>query len=296
MRLDSALIQEAWGVRARNFPPSVTFHRPVSTWSVSVTGGQCALRCAHCGGRFLKNMLPWASFKRRVSVVDPTGRPAATSCLVSGGCDRHGRVPFHAYVEELRALKRTRALRFNFHTGLAGEKEALLLQGLADKVSFDFVGDDLTIRNVLRLSKSVADYAAAYQTLRARLPVVPHICIGLDGGRINGEYRALELLVELGADALVFIVFMPVSGTALADQAPPPLDEVVHLLARARLLFPDIPLHLGCMRPGGRYRRRLDYWALHCGLNHLATPSREAAAEAERLGLEVNHRKECCVL
>lgn len=296
MRLDSALIQEAWGVRARNFPPVVTFHRPVSTWSVSVTGGQCALRCAHCGGRFLKHMLPWDSFRRRLAAAGPAGRPAATSCLVSGGCDRHGRVPFHAYVEELRALKRTRALRFNFHTGLAGEKEALLLKGLADVVSFDFIGDDLTIGNVLGLSKSVEDYAAAYRALRAHLPVVPHICIGIEGGRINGEYRALELLGEMGVDALVFIVFMSVPGTVLEDKSPPPLDEVVQLLAHARLRFPDISLHLGCMRPGGRYRRLLDYWALHCGINHLATPSRGATAEAERLGLAVNHRKECCVL
>lgn len=297
MQFNSTLISEAWRVRARNFPLSVTFHRPVSTRSVSVTGDQCALQCAHCGGRLLKKMLPWEKFKSTALAIEPDGKkPEIRSCLISGGCDGRGRVPFYEHVEELKRIKSACSLRYNFHVGLVDESEARLLTGLADVVSFDFIGADRTIRNVLGLSRTVEDYAVAYKALKTHVPVVPHICIGIDGGNIVGEYRALDLLAEIGADALVFIVFIPAAGTAFIDKAPPPLDEVVHLLARARIDFPDIPIHLGCMRPGGRYRKQLDSLALQCGINHLVMPLRDAVAEAESLGLTVNHRKECCVL
>lgn len=296
MQPNSDLIKEAWQVRSRNFPPSVTFHRPDATLPVSLTGDWCGLQCGHCGGRFIKKMMPWERFKSNKAAWGPAGISEIKSCLISGGCDRQGKVPFWEHVEELKKIKEASSLRFNFHVGLVEEKEARLLKGLADVVSFDFLGSDRTIQNILGLSRSVADYAASYRALKSNVPVVPHICIGMDGGKITGEYRALELLGELGAEALVFIVFTPSPGTRLEDSAPPPLEEVVDLLARARIIFPDVPIHMGCMRPGGRYRRELDLWALRCGVNRLVIPSREAVAEAESIGLTINYRNECCVL
>ncbi|HBV98337.1 MAG: hypothetical protein JL50_19875 [Peptococcaceae bacterium BICA1-7] len=296
MQLNSALIREAWQARSRNFPPSVTFHCPEQTLSVSLTGDRCDLQCGHCGGRFIKKMMPWERFKSIKADGGPAGKAEVKSCLISGGCDRQGKVPFWEHARELKKIKEASMLRFNFHVGLVEEKEAQLLKGLADVVSFDFLGSDRTIQNILGLSRSVDDYVASYKAIKANVPVVPHICIGLDGGKITGEYRALELLAGLNAGALVFIVFIPSPGTRLEDKKPPPLDEVVHLLALARVVFQDVPIHLGCMRPGGRYRRELDLWSLRCGINHLVMPSREAVAEARSLGLTIKYRKECCVL
>ncbi len=292
--VDIDLVREAWRVRRQHFAPEIFFHHPVLTRSVSVTGTRCALKCAHCGGRFLKNMTPLDIF--------PAGRVRAAtgqrirSCLISGGCDERGRVPFAGQAGVLRDLKSRYNLRLNFHTGLVGEEEARLLPGLADAVSFDFVGDDGTIARILGLAARVEDYAASYTILRKYARVVPHLCIGLDAGAINGEYRALELLGELGMEALVFLVFMPTPGTPLAGQSPPPVADVVHLLARARLKFPGLPIHLGCMRPGGRYRRELDRWAVRCGVNRLVMPAPEAVEAARQVGLRARYEKECCVL
>ena len=78
--------------------------------------------------------------------------------------------------------------------------------------------------------------------------------------------------------------------------APPPdVEEVAALLAEARLRFPDVPLHLGCMRPRRAYRARLDPLAVRAGVNVLVSPSREGKAAAEALGLEVVQTRECCV-
>lgn len=298
--INERLIQEAWRVRIGNFSSSIFFHYPVLTETISVTGDKCALNCAHCNGRFLKNMTPlnkfWKNNTAAKKCIEKKPVKKIKSCLISGGCDSDGRVPFAKYIDELKELKKKSNLRLNFHAGLVGENEASLLKGLADVVSFDFVGDNGTISRVLGLEKLVEDYAASYKILRKYTRVVPHICIGLDGGKIVGEYRALDLLCKLGVEEVVFLVLMPARGTQWEKKPPPSLSEVVHFLARARIKFPDIPIHLGCMRPGGRYRRLLDRWAVRCGVNHIVMPASDAVSESNKLGLTLNYREECCVL
>jgi hypothetical protein len=217
----------------------------------------------------------------------------ATSCLISGGCDASGRVPVTRYLEQIRAIRQGR--RMNWHVGLIKEADLLAIAPYTDIVSFDFVGDDETIREVYGLDCTVAEYVRTYQMLRRHTRVIPHITIGLRGGAIGHEYPAMEKLQELGVDALVFIVFIPTPGTRYADCQPPPIEAVVNVLAEARLHFPDKPLHLGCMRPHGPYRTRLDTLAVRAGVNKIVSPARQAVQLAEELGLSIVQSRECCV-
>ncbi|MGC9023631.1 MAG: radical SAM protein [Chloroflexia bacterium] len=283
------LLGQAWQVRQSRFPPSLGADDPRNTRAISLTGSGCALNCAHCGRHYLEAMLPIAG----LSPQDPS-LDGASSLLISGGCDREGRVPFTAHLEEVRALRPGR--RLNWHVGLIGEKEAAALAGLADIISFDLVGDDDTIAEVYGLKATVEDYRRTYRLLRRSLPVVPHITIGLRGGRISGERAALRLLQEEGAEAIVFLVLIPTPGTRYAHCTPPPLREVAGLLAEARLAFPTIPLLLGCMRPGGAYRRALDSLAVRAGINRIVKPHPAALELAARLGLQVEAGRECCAL
>ncbi len=284
------LLQEAWAVRRANFSDELVVVWPAATRTVSVTGGACALQCAHCGGRYLETMQPLAA------AVEAVGTQAASgvkSYLVSGGCDRAGRVPLLPQREELAVLKGQG--RLNLHVGLVSESEAAELGRLADTVSFDFVGDDGTIREVYGLDRTVGDYLAAYRALRRVTRVVPHICVGLARGRLRGEYRALDLLAEEGCEALAVIVFRPTRGTAFADRTSPPVAEVAEFLARARLTLPRTPLHLGCLRPGGTYRTRLDTLAVRAGVNRIVQPAPAARAWAGASGLRLVPADECCV-
>lgn len=216
------------------------------------------------------------------------------SWLVSGSCLPDGSVPVAEYLDELAAVKRGR--RYNLHVGLVDEAEIDKLALIADCVSFDFVSDDATIRQVYGHGRTVEDYVRCYQALQRKVRVVPHICIGLKGGEISGEYQALELLQQLGAQAVTFIVFMPTRGTRFADRKPPGILAVAQLLTYARLNFPNIPLHLGCMRPGGRYREEIDKWAVRIGFNSIVNPAPAAVALAEKLGSTITRGEECCVL
>jgi hypothetical protein len=301
MSPEPSLIERAWQVRQANFPPVIEFDYPTATQSVSVTGLQCGLDCAHCGGHYLKGMstIEEALAGARTSGAGADAGPAAAcpkskSFLVSGGCDPRGKVPVLHHKAVLEALKATG--RVNFHVGLVDEEEAKALAIYADAVSFDMVGDQETIDEVFGLKRTVEDYVESYRVLRRHTKVLPHVCIGLRGGRLSGEERALEILSREGADALVFIVLIPTPGTRYERKSPPPLDETINILAKARVMFPKTPIFLGCMRPAGNYRVELDQAAVKCGVQKIVIPARQAVGVAERLGLEIKRGEECCVL
>lgn len=266
----------------------IEFVYPVKTASVSVTGANCELGCAHCGGHYLAQMHP-------LEQVGALSTERYASVLVSGGCRRDGQVPWQEHRQALAALKRHFTL--NMHVGLIwNEQQATQVAALADCVSYDFVGDDATIREVYGLSATVDDYVVGYRLLRRHTRVVPHICLGLKGGVLAGEERALAILAAEGVTELVFIVFTPTAGTHYANCSPPDLAAVQRLLVKARAMFPDVPLKLGCMRPGGRYRQALDVSAVAAGLDAVVLPAPQAVAYAREHGFTIVRKEECCVL
>ncbi len=262
--------------------------RPTETTSISVTGTGCALQCAHCGGHYLYHMTPLSSIHTEAELT-------TSSCLISGGCNTLGQVEVGPYLDHLATIKGTH--RYNFHVGLLGEEAIKDFAPLADVVSFDFLGADSTIKNTLKLDRTVADYIACYKNLRKYCArVAPHICVGLEGGKIVGEYQALKLLQELGLEQLIIIVLIPTKGTEYENCTPPALAEVVEFLATARELLPDIQLTLGCMRPGGAYRRQLDVAAVELGIDGIVNPHPLAVQRVTEMGREIIEKKECCAL
>jgi uncharacterized radical SAM superfamily protein len=283
VNLDDKL-DRAWQVRRAHFPDEITWSYPLDTAVLSLTGQLCALDCAHCGGHYLSGMRP----------IWETEPDASTSCLISGGCDPSGRVPVLAHLDNVRRWRAGR--KMNWHVGFVTEGEMDTIAPLVDTVSFDFVGDDATIREVYGTERTVQDYIDTYRLLRRYARTLPHVTVGLRGGELGHELPALKLLHELGADGLVLLVFMPTPGTRYAERVPPEPDLVADLIAEARMRFARVPLYLGCMRPKGSYRDRLDPLAVRAGINIIVSPSRPARRIAAQLGLSARSMRECCVL
>ncbi len=275
-------LQEAWCVRQAHHPDEILCIVPTGTLPVSVTGTHCALNCAHCGGHYLAHMATIAQAKNC----------AHKSLLISGGCDASGRVPVLPFLEQIRDLRQGR--RLNWHLGLVQEDEIAAIAPYADVVSFDVVGGESTARQVYHLSVTLNEYLQTLKRLQRYVRVVPHITIGLRGGEIVEEYRALDALQSFGLETLVLIVFIPTPGTAYADRMPPALGQVAQFFARARCLLPETRLYLGCMRPGGDYRRTLDVLAVRAGLNGIVNPTSPARRLAKEMGLVVRWEEECC--
>lgn len=284
-------MQKGWAVRVANFPRQLYCDFPVETESISLTGTACALDCAHCGGHYLQGMRPVGEIK---DTLREEGALSFRSALISGGCTKDGRVPFLPHLDFLGKLKER--ARLNFHVGLIGEEELPTLQSLADVVSFDFVADRETIEEVYGLEHSPEDYIEVYRKLRRSVQVMPHLTLGLKGGEWQGELRALDKLAELGLDGLVFLVFIPTPGTRYAKRQPPPVEEVIEFMAKARVRLPNIPLILGCMRPKGKYRQVLDEAAVALGINRIVMPTPGARELAQGLGLTLVRGEECCAL
>jgi uncharacterized radical SAM superfamily protein len=281
--------ERAWAVRAAHFPPVIHFSYLGRTGVVSATGAHCELACAHCGGHYLKAMLsPEEAVERARSSKAPA------SWLVSGGCDRQGRVPLAERAGLLEALGEE--ARLVLHVGLVKPEEAAQLARHAAVVAFDLVGDRQTAQEVMGLDVGLEEYLETYRALARHTRVVPHICIGLHGGRLQGEWAAVEALTATAPREVVFLVFSPTPGTAFAQRNPPPLEEVRDFLAWARVQLPTIPLGLGCMRPRGSYREGLDELAVHLGINAIAVPTPAAARAAAARGLTIVREDECCVL
>jgi uncharacterized radical SAM superfamily protein len=294
-----ALIDKAWQTRLRNRPREMRFDSLLRTRAVSVTGSSCGRNCAHCGGHYLGGMLT-ATEARRLATGGEQDRPGRAnregigSWLVSGGCDRTGRVPLLG--DESLLWNLGRRGRLNLHAGLVRtEEEARAIARHATTVSLDFVVDKATIEDVYGFDRvSGEDFLRSYELLAAVTRVLPHVVIGLRGGVIDGELTALAELARLGAGGVVLLVLIPTQGSRYSDVPPPRLSDVARVMAEARLLLPHVPVGLGCMRPKGRYRGALDVLAVLAGLDRIAVPTPAAVREAEALGLRAVWSKECC--
>lgn len=271
-----------------NRPASLVAVFPTRTVPVTVTGRQCSLGCAHCGGRYLEKMIPCDQVEEAIQ------KRRATSVLLSGGCDPDGKVPVLENLNGLRSI--LPHVKVNIHPGLVEEGRAAQIARIAQVISFDFIQDELAIEMAFGRRFTARDYLESYRYLRkyAGDKLVPHVLVGIRGGQIGREYETIETLAGEGLSTLVFIVFIPTPGTRWAGLTPPSVVDVAKLIAWSRQKLPHVTLSLGCMRPGGRYRRELDRLAVLAGVDKIVFPSREAAHEAQELGLAVLRQEECC--
>lgn len=279
-----SLWQEAWRIRQKHHTDEILFTRPTATLPVSLTGKHCTLNCAHCAGHYLQHMRP-------IESVLPNGE---TSYLISGGCDVWGRVPVTSHLDAIRRLRPGH--RMNWHVGLIDEAPLRAILPYVDVISFDIVGDRETAREVYGLDLGLEDYLRTFERLRRFAPVVPHVTIGLRGGRLSGEWAALEALQGLGVEHLILIILIPTPGTRYAECALPPLEDVASIFLAARRMLPKARLSLGCMRPAGTYRQEVDALAIRAGLNAIVNPTRRAEILAQEYNLRIVWRDECCAL
>lgn len=274
----------------------VIFARPTATTAISVTGEACGLNCAHCGARYLKGMRP--PDEALAAFSDPSAR----SVLISGGSDAYGHVPIEGWPEQVRGDHPH--LSINCHTGIIDEAEAGYLKGKVDVISFDYVSDPRITEGIYGSKSAPEDYVRSFILASNAVPTVPHITVGLLGPETEPAF-SISVLDEIRALAdagripeppgIVVIVFRPTRGTRMEGGAPPDEGAVAEAIRHAKLIFPTSPVSLGCMRPAGGYRSRLDVLALQAGADIIVMPAKEAVLLAESEGLEMLSADECCV-
>ncbi len=305
------LMAEAWQVRSRRFKPllgvsapspkvyiTANFrNRPGRFANISVTGTRCALRCDHCRGRLLHDMIPAETPGRLVEVGAALRKKGCRGVLVSGGSVSEGYVPLRPFADAIGELRKM-GLHVIAHTGLIGRDTAQALKDAGVmQVLIDVMGDTRTIQDVYHMKREPADFRRALLMMReVGLELAPHVLLGLHYGRLRGEYRALGYITEARPQALVVIALTRIRGTPMAGITPPSNDEIGRFLAVSRILNPDVPLILGCMRQSGPGRPEMERLAIDAGANAIAYPLDRSIDRARRRGLRPVFTEECCSL
>jgi hypothetical protein len=304
------MVRQAWEIRT-GFKPEIRFsapgskhydnpyysNHPFSFANLSITGGACACRCAHCEGALLQTMIGATNPQAMRRAVDKLLKKGCRGILVSGGSDSNGEVPLQSFGEVMGYAKMM-GLKVLVHGGLIRrETAAMLKEAKVDQVLIDVIGDEGTIRSVCHLNRRPDDYLQSMLCCRdAGLNIAPHIVIGLHFGQIRGEWRSLKMIQKADPETLVLVILAPAKGTAMAGVQPPSTNEAAEIMATARALHPATPIVLGCMKPPGPYKREAEIIAVDCGVNGIAYPDETTVAYAESRGLKPVFSEECCSL
>ena len=216
---------------------------------------------------------------------------------MSGGSDTAGKVNLAPFVPAIKEIKSTTDLKINVHVGLTPTEELrrLVSSGI-DSFSVDVYGDDLTIHEVLGLGAKADDYFRVFEDL-GRLgasAVAPHICVGIHGGELNGELRAIERLKKLEPRILIFISLIPTKGSAYESVLAPSGSLIRSVIERAREELPDTKLVLGCMR--SKLDRTFECDLVRAGLDGIVLPATGTVDRLRADGYTIKRRATCCSL
>lgn len=299
-------------IRQAQFPDEITFHAPglrryktaeydahdaAEFVSISVTGSACALSCDHCQMQVLRGMADLRRFDGSLfDLCAGLAERGARGVLISGGSDRHGRVPLRTQMADLMRVRRELGLKIRVHPGLPDEETCAGLAEVGiDGAMVDIIGHADTIREVYHLQATPEDYEAVLARLeRYHVPTVPHIIVGLHYGRLLGEWQALKMIQRHPPRLLVLVILMPLTGTPMAITSPPSIAEIGAFFATARQALPQTPVMLGCARPMGPMKMEIDRLAIDAGLNGIAYPAEGIVEYARQRGLQPHFINACC--
>ncbi len=263
--------------------------------AVSITGDKCRLLCDHCRGVLLKPMLKTRDPDHLVRQCKSFSQKGAHGVLLTGGADPSGQLPWNRYLPAIARIGSETDLFLSAHTGFPDHrtcrdlKAAGVRQGL-----MDVMGDDETATRIYHLKGLETVLKSLSAIKESGLQLAPHIVAGLYRGRIRAEMEALEIIRSHTPHVLVIVVLTPLKGTPLADTPHPSPLEIARLVARARLLMPEIPISLGCERPRNQEGWEMERLAVSAGINRMAVWSDQAVLEARRLGLKIRLQRTCC--
>lgn len=264
--------------------------------AVSITGGRCSLGCEHCRGKILEPMYSVGDSWELLELCIRLEQEGAIGCLITGGSDHKGRLPWRGFLGGLERVKARTGLHVSVHSGMLDLDTAQAIKEAGvDQALVEVVGARETWSEVMHLEEGPELLEETLEALYSSgLKVAPHVVAGIHGGTILGERKALEILRQYPVEILVWVAFMPLKGTPLEKASPASPNEVARLIAESRFMFPEAFITLGCARPRGRKRLELERLALGAGVQRIALYSEETVRAAQELGLEVEFQLACC--
>jgi len=244
-------------------------------------------------------MIPAEDPESFLRIGDRLRLQGAHGILVSGGADLHGEVPLKTFIPSIKVMKeKDPQFKVIVHTGLIRRETAEELKEAGiDQILIDVIGDDDTIREVYRLNKRVEDYEETLWMLKeVGHRLAPHIIIGHHFGELRGEWRALEIITRVGVETIVLVIFKPLNVSGRNHFKIPKSEETSRISAIARVLNPEIPIRMGCIRPAHPWKGEMERGFILSGVNTIAYPLQGTIEYAKERGLHTKFIEMCCSL
>jgi uncharacterized radical SAM superfamily protein len=297
------LITKSREISWRRFGKKITFYHPGmfkynGKWgnypAISITGKHCELQCDHCNSKILESMIFATTPEELIEKCIRLEELGNAGCLISGGSQKDGTIPWYNFISAIKTVKETTNLFISIHSGIIDYQMAKKMKDAGvDQALIDVIGDEETFKKIYHVNFGITKIEESLDALRnTGLSIIPHIVVGLDYGKIKGEYHAIDLIKRYNPEALVIVSLMPLSGTPMRNILPPNPEEVAKIIATARIEMTDVPISLGCARE--RANSLIDVLAVECGVNRIAIPSEEAIKKAQEYGLDIIWKKTCC--
>jgi hypothetical protein len=270
--LAQEITRQHFGNILKIYIPNIKFH------AISVTGGECALDCAHCNKKYLDGMKAITSKLDLEEHLLNHYNNGGVGALISGGCELDGSVPLINFLDSVKKVKNqtNNKLIINTHTGLLNEETAKkLAEANVDIVSFDINMDEDIIKEIYHLDKNVDDYKKAIVLLKKyKLNIVPHICVGLYYGKLHKELDSIKFIKESGINPslIVLIALIPPKTSNVKFEKLNPID-IAKVITTIRFIFPSTEISLGCMRPRGVMKVEFEKKAINAGVTRIEIPS-----------------------
>ena len=269
----------AYNLKKKNFGNSLKIYIPNKRFpAISITGSECSLHCEHCNKKYLDGMKPILNNLELKTYLMDLHNKDGIGVLISGGCLPDGSVPLLDYLDSIKEIKENTNLIINAHTGLLSEETAKKLAEVGvDIVSFDVNMDDDIIKNIYHLDKDMDDYKRSIGYLhKYGINIVPHICVGLYYGKLHKELESIKFIKESGINPslIVLIALIPPkkSKTEFVGLKPIDLAKIISII---RFVFPQSEISLGCMRPRGNVKVKIEKYAIEAGINRIEIPSKK---------------------
>ena len=262
--------------------------------AVSITGNRCDLCCEHCKGTLLHSMIHTETPEQLVNRCISQWERGAFGLLISGGCDRMGRLPWETFLPAIEEIKRKTDLFISVHSGIVDALTARRLKDAGvDQALIDVIGDDETYQAIYHVDFGISKIINSLEHLQdAGIPVIPHVVCGLYYGRIRGEKKAVNIISRFDVDQVVIVSLMNLPGPKGTRFELPTAEEIAGVIVETRERIPHAEISLGCARQRGN--TRIETMAIEAGVNRMAIPSDEAIALAEKSGLEIRYQSTCC--
>ncbi len=204
-------------------------------------------------------------------------REGVRGFLISGGFTREGKLPFHGFLDVIREIKSMYEVVVSVHSGPVDANEARMLrEARVDVVDFEFSLNPTYTGLVKGLGESsIHRFAKSLRALYLNGPeyIAPHIVVGSGLGLIGNEFSEIDFLKDYAPYLIVALVYTPTPHTPSQRDPTPSLDYVLGVLEYLHRVSGKWEIGLGCMRPWGEYRLKLDRIVVEKNLvNRIASP------------------------